>query len=96
MKNIDEARICFLEEIEQNELMIRKHKKVCTTLNDIEYFLTLASAFTASISIYAFASLIGIFIGISSSAVGLKICAITAVIQKYKTRLRERKRSLIK
>ena len=39
LKNIGETRNCFLEEIEQNELMSRKHKKVCTTLNYIEHFL---------------------------------------------------------
>ena len=31
----------FLEEIKQNELMCRKHKKVCTTVNYIEHFLIL-------------------------------------------------------
>ena len=32
LKNIDETRNYFLEEIRQNELMSRKHKKVCTTI----------------------------------------------------------------
>ena len=27
-KNVDEIRNCFLQEIEQNELIIRKHKEV--------------------------------------------------------------------
>ena len=31
LKNIDETRNDFLEEIQQNELMSKKHKKVCTT-----------------------------------------------------------------
>ena len=39
LKNIDETRNYFLEEIKQNELMSRKHKKVRTTLNYIEDFL---------------------------------------------------------
>ena len=38
LRNIDQTRNYFLEEIEQNELMSRKHKKVCTTLNSIEQF----------------------------------------------------------
>ena len=38
LKNIDEIRNYFFEEIEQNELMSRKHKKVCTTLNYMEHF----------------------------------------------------------
>ena len=37
LKNIDKTRNYFLEEIEQNELMSRKHKKVCTTQNYVEY-----------------------------------------------------------
>ena len=45
----------FLEEIKQNELINRKHKKVCTwtTLNYGEYFFILASAITGCISISA-------------------------------------------
>ena len=58
-----------MEEIEQNELMNRMHRKVCTTLNYIEHFLILASSITGGVSISAFASLIGIPIGITSSAV---------------------------
>ena len=80
---IDETRNYFLEEIKQNELMSKNHKKVCATLNYIERFLTLASTITACISISAFASLLGIPIVITSSAIGLKICAITAGIKKY-------------
>ena len=53
--------------------MSRKHKKVCTTLNYIEHFLILASTVSGCISISAFASLLGIPIGIISSAVGLNI-----------------------
>ena len=70
LKNINETRNYFLEEIEQNELMSRKHEKVCTTLNYIEHFLILASAITGCISISAFASLLGIPIEITSSAIG--------------------------
>ena len=44
----------FLKEMEQNELMGRKHKKVCATLNYIEHFLILDSAITGSISIFSF------------------------------------------
>ena len=56
--------------------MSRKQKKVCTTLKYIEHFLNLASTITGCISISDFASLFGISIGITSSAIGLKICAI--------------------
>ena len=75
LKNIHETRNYFLEEIKQNELMSKQHKKVCTTLSYIEHFLVLASTITACISISAFASLLGIPIGITGSAIGLKIRA---------------------
>ena len=61
----------------QNELMSKKHKNVFTTLNYIQHFLILTSTITGCISISDFASLFGISIGITSSATGLEICAIT-------------------
>ena len=81
LKNIDETRNYFLEEIEKNILTSRKHKKVCTTLNYIEHFLILASAITGYVSISVFASLFGIPIEITSYVIGLKICAITTGIK---------------
>ena len=92
LKNINKTRNYFLEEIEQDELMSRKHKKVCTTLNYIEHFLILASAITGFISISVFASLIGIPIEIASSAIRLKICAIAAGIKKYKSIIKEKEK----
>ena len=85
LKNIGETRNYFLEEIMENELMSRKLEKVCKTLNCIEHFLILAYAITGCISISAFASLIGIPIGITSSAIRLNICVIAVGIKKYKS-----------
>ena len=76
----------------QNELMSTKHKKICTTLNYIEHCLILASMITGCISISASASFIVIPIGIMSSAIGLKICAITAGIKKYKSIIKKKKK----
>ena len=53
LKNIDETRNYFLEEIKQNELMSKKHKKVCLTLNYTEHFLIFCSTITGCISISA-------------------------------------------
>ena len=53
--------------------MNKKHKKFCTTLNYIGHFLILGSTITGCVSISSFASLVGIPIGITSSAIGLKI-----------------------
>ena len=43
-----------------------------------------------------FASLVDIPIGIASSAIGLKICAITAGIKKYESIIKKKKKSVIK
>ena len=58
LKNIDETRNYLFEEVNPNELMSKKHKKGCATLNFIEQFLNVA------------ASLDSIPIGIMSSAIG--------------------------
>ena len=73
LKNIEETKNYFIKEIGQSELMSKKHKKVCLTLNYLEHFLILASTVTGCISISALASLADIPIGITSSAMGLKL-----------------------
>ena len=74
--------------------MSRKHKKVCATLTFIEHFLILASAITGCISVSAFASWLGIPTRVTSSATGLKLCAIAAGM--YKSIIKNKKRSIIK
>ena len=64
--------------------MSKKYKKVYMALNYIEQLLVLASAVSRCVSISAFTSLVDIPIGIVSSAVVLKIGAITTGIKKYK------------
>ena len=95
LKNIDETRNYLIVEINRNELMSKKHRKVCKTPNYIEHFLTLASTITGCVSILAFASLVGNTIGITSSANGLKICAITAGIRNYKSIIKKKKHDKI-
>ena len=81
LKNIDETRNYLIEEINLNRLMSKKQKKVCTTLNYIEQFLIVGSTITGCISISIFDSLVGILIGITSSAIEWKIFTITAAIK---------------
>ena len=59
---------------------VKSTKKVCASLNSIEYSLILASTITGYISISAITSLLGIPIGITSYTIGLNICAITKEI----------------
>ena len=72
--------------------MSKKHKKICSTLNYIEHFLILASTITGCVSISAFASLTGIPKGITSSATGLKIGAVTLGIKNYKSIIKKKKK----
>ena len=58
--------------------MSKRHKNVCTTLNYVKHFLIVASTITGCVLISVFVFLLGIPIEITSSAIGLKICAITA------------------
>ena len=61
--------------------MSKKYKKVCRVLNCIEHLLILDSTVIECVSISTLASLVGIPVGITSSAVGLKISVITTGIK---------------
>ena len=63
--------------------MGKKHRKMCRILNYFEHFVFI-SAVSGCVSVFPFASLVGVPVGITSSAVGLKICALTAGIKTYK------------
>ena len=82
--NINEARNCFFEEIEQNKLMRKKHRKVYTTLNYLGHVLILASTIIGCISISTFSSLSGIPTGITSFAIGLKTCVTATGTKTFK------------
>ena len=72
--------------------MSKNYKKICTTLNFIKHLLILASVLTGCISVFTFASLVGIPIGITSSTVKLKICAIASGIKKYTPMVKKKKK----
>ena len=63
----------------------KKHKRFSATLNYIKQLLTLTSVVAGCVSISAFASMVVILIGITSSAVGLRMCAVNAEIKKYES-----------
>ena len=80
LKKIDEIRNSLSQEINRNGLISKKHKRVFRVLNYIDHLLLIAiSTITECVSVSAFTSLVGIPKGITSSAIGLKICVITAV-----------------
>ena len=96
LKNIGEAKNFLLEEKNKNKMMIKKLKKSSTSLNYIEHFPILASTIVWCISISDFSPLIRIPIGIKSSAMGLKICAITTGIKNCKLIFKKKKKKHVK
>ena len=72
--------------------MSKKQKNSCTTLNYIENFLILLSTITGCILISVFTSSIGMPIGITSSAIGLKISSIAARIKKDNSIIKKKKK----
>ena len=92
LRKIDKARNYLLDEIKRNDLMSEKNKKIRRYLNYGENLLILSSIITGCVSISAFALLICIPVGITSSAVGIKICAITAGIKKYKSIIKKKEK----
>ena len=69
LKNINETKNYFIKETSQNELMSKKHKKVCRVLNYIEHLLILISTVTGCVSISSFADSVGFPIGSTSFAI---------------------------
>ena len=72
--------------------MKEKYKKTRKYLNYVEHLLILASTVTGCVSISAFASLPSVPVVITSSTVGIKICAITVGIKKYKSITKKKKK----
>ena len=72
--------------------MSEKHKTVCRDLNYFGHFIIFDSALSSCVSTSVFASLIGVFVGIASSAVESKVCAITAEIRMYNSIIKKKKK----
>ena len=58
--------------------------------------LILVSTVTGCVSIFAFASLVCVSVGIMSSARAIKICEITAGIKKYKSIIKKKKKKFVR
>ena len=74
-----------LEEIKHNDLISENYKKRWNYLNYIKHLVILVSTITGCALISALASLVYVPVGITNFAIGLKICAITAGVKKYKS-----------
>ena len=78
LEKIGETRNYLSEEIKHNDLMSERRKTTCKYLNYVEYLLILAATVTGCVLKFEFTSIVCVPVGLTSSAVGLKICAITA------------------
>ena len=83
LKSIDETK----------NYLIEKSKKNYRVLNYIKHLLILISTVTGCVTISSFASLVGIPMGITSSAIELKICLKTTGIKKYKSIIKKKKKT---
>ena len=92
LKKNNETKNYLLDEIKSNDLMNEKYKKACKYLNYVEHLLILVSTVTGCVSISAFASLVCVPVGITSSAVGIKICAITTGNKMHKLTVKKKQK----
>ena len=69
-------------------MISENHKNVHKSLNYTKHLLILASAVTDSI--FAFASLASISVGIASSATTIKVYVITAKIKRFKSIIKKK------
>ena len=74
LKNLGITIGYLIEQINQNQLMSKKHKKLYRVLNYIKLLHILIYTASRCVSIPAFASLVGITIGISNSRTWLITC----------------------
>ena len=72
--------------------MSEKYKKTCKYLNYVEHLIILVSTVTDCVSISPFASLVWVPVGITSSAIRIKICATIGEIKKYKSVIKKKKK----
>ena len=63
---------------------------MCSVLNYFEYFLVFCL-----LSVIPFAALVGVPVVVTSSALGIKISAITTGIKKYKLITKKKRKSTI-
>ena len=71
--------------------MSNNHKMVSTILNYNEHLFFLTSAITGCISISIYASVFGSLLESTSSAIGLKVWAITEGIKRCKSIIKRKK-----
>ena len=70
----------------------KKYKKTCKCSSCAGHLLILVSTVTGCLSISAFALLVCVPVCITSSVIGIKVCAITAEIKKCKSIIKKERK----
>ena len=91
-RKIIKTKKYLLDEIKHNDLMNEKYEKTFKYLNYAQHLFILVSTVTGFVSTSAFASVVCVPFGITNSAVGVNICAITAGAEKYKSVIEKKKK----
>ena len=92
LRKIDETRDYVLDEIKHNNLISEIYKKTCKYLSYVEHLLILASTVTGCVSISAFASLVCMPVGITSSVVQINICVLISGIKTCNSIIKKKKK----
>ena len=72
-----------------------KSIKSVESLNYFDHFHVFVSTISGCVSMSTVVSLVGVSVGTASSAVRLKICAITTAIKNYKSIIKKIRKSMI-
>ena len=72
--------------------MSERYKNTCRYLHFVKHVLILVWAITGCVLISAFSSLLAIHVGVTSSAVRMKIFAVTTGIKNYKSIINKKRK----
>ena len=94
LKRVDETKNYLLEKIKHNDLVSEKYKKSCKYLNYVEGLIILASKVNSWVSVSSFDPLVCVPVGIASSVVRTKNCAIAAEVNRHKSITKKKKKEV--
>ena len=83
LKKMDEMKNYTLDEISHDDFTSKKYNKTCQYLIYVERLIILVSTVTGCVCVR---------VGISNSAVGMKICTIAVGIKNFKSVIRKKKK----
>ena len=92
LNKINEIKDYFVDEIKERELMSKRLSKYIASFDSFDKSLIVLSVTTGSISIAAFASVIGAPVGIASASFTLALSISTGIVKKLLETTRNEKK----